>query len=81
MTEVRWFFKNQKPVKKPVKSACDTYLRVIQGEQNQKHLVIANQVRIFEAKHLGQQNLEKLKLIEWLFLAGVMPLAYNNTAK
>ena len=33
-----------------IKSTCDTYLRVIQEEQNQKHLVIANQVRMFRSK-------------------------------
>jgi len=51
------FFKNQKRSKKPIKSTCDTYLRVIQEEQKQKpaltgekHLGIANKVRISKSK-------------------------------
>lgn len=53
------FFKNQKRTKKPVKSTCDTYLRVIQEGQNQKHLGIANQVRISKSKSVLDRKISK----------------------
>lgn len=46
---------------KPVKSTCDTYLRVIQEGQNQKHLGIANQVRISKSKTSWAGKFQKIK--------------------
>ena len=57
------FTLNRKPIQKRSKNlinlTCDTYLRVIQEGQNQKHLGIANQVRISKSKSILGRRISK----------------------
>ena len=59
------FTLNRKPSQERSKNlinlTCDTYLRVIQEGQNQKHLGIANQVRISKSKASWAERFQKIK--------------------